>query len=197
MNELEKAAAGLLYDANYDPELLAQRNRAKALLFDFNHTHPDDTARRDGILRKLIGRAGNSLVIEAPFHCDYGFNIELGENFYANVNLVILDGARVTIGSNVFIAPNVGIHTAGHPMDAGRRNQGLEYALPITIGDDVWIGAGVSILPGVNIGAGSVIGAGAVVRHDVPPGVLYAGNPGRVIRAIDERDAAAYTRGTP
>lgn len=195
LEELEKAAAGMLYDANYDTELLELRNRAKGLLFDFNHTHPSDNAKRVAILEALLGRTHQGFIIEAPFHCDYGFNIEIGANFYANVNLVILDGAKVTIGANVFIAPNVGIYTAGHPMDVERRNQGLEYALPIAIEDNVWVGAGVSILPGVTIGSGSVIGAGTVVRHDVPDGVLYAGNPGRVIRPINDEDKAAFTGG--
>ena len=125
-------------------------------------------------------------------HCDYGFNIEIGARFYANVNLVILDGAKVSIGNDVFIAPNVGIYTAGHPLDAERRNQGLEYAHPVSIGDNVWIGAGVNILPGVSIGANSVIGAGAVVVRDIPEGVLAAGNPARVIRPITEADRQRY-----
>lgn len=196
MTELEKAAAGLLYDANYDPAVLAQRQRAKALLFTFNHTHPAEAARRDTLLYILLGQRGKACTIESPFHCDYGFNITLGENFYANVNLVILDGAKVTIGANAFIAPNVGIYTAGHPMDAERRNQGLEYALPVTIGDNVWIGGGVSILPGARIDSNTVIGAGSIVRGDVPAGVLYAGNPGRVIREIGEKDRAAFTQNT-
>jgi len=192
MNELEKAAAGLLYDANHDPQVLRQRAAAKAKLFEFNHSHPDDGERRDAILRGLFARIGEGFVIEGPLQCDYGFNIEIGARFYANVNLVILDGARVTIGDNVFIAPNVGIYTAGHPLDAERRNQGLEYAHPVSIGDNVWIGAGVNILPGVSIGANSVIGAGAVVVRDIPEGVLAAGNPARVIRPINEADRQRY-----
>ncbi len=192
MNELEKAAAGLLYDANHDPHVLRQRAEAKAKLFEFNHSHPDDIDRREAILKGLFARLGEGFVIEGPLHCDYGFNIEIGERFYANVNLVILDGAKVRIGNDVFIAPNVGIYTAGHPLDAERRNQGLEYAHPVTIGDNVWIGAGVNILPGVSIGANSVIGAGAVVVRDIPAGVLAAGNPARVIRPISDDDRQRY-----
>lgn len=192
MNELEKAAAGLLYDANHDPQVLRQRAEAKAKLFDFNRSHPDDRARREAILTGLFGSIGEGFVIEGPLHCDYGFNIEIGARFYANVNLVILDGAKVSIGNDVFIAPNVGIYTAGHPLDAERRNQGLEYAHPVSVGDNVWIGAGVNILPGVNIGANSVIGAGAVVVRDIPEGVLAAGNPARVIRPITEADRQRY-----
>lgn len=196
MREMEKAKAGLLYDANYDEELLRHRDEAKALLFDFNHTHPRDRAKRQSTLKSLLGKTGRNFIIEAPFHCDYGYNIEIGEDFYANVNLVILDCAQVTIGNNVFIAPNVGIYTAGHPLDVERRNRGLEYALPVTIADNVWIGAGVSILPGVSIGAGSVIGAGAVVLKDVPESVLVAGNPGRIIRKITDEDRQRFSAET-
>lgn len=193
MNEIEKAAAGLLYDANYDQDLLRRRDAAKAQTFAYNHTRPGDQAARRDILKSLLGRSGENITVEGPFFCDYGYNIEVGENFYANVNFVVLDGAKVTIGDNVFIAPNVGIYTAGHPLDAERRNQGLEYAHPVTIGNNVWIGAGVSILPGVTIGSNSVIGAGAIVLHDVPESVLVAGNPARVIRAISEADKKKYT----
>lgn len=193
MKEAEKAAAGLLYDANYDVDLLKQRDDAKLKLFTFNYTPFTEKAKREEILTSLLGKHGKNFIIEGPFYCDYGYNIEIGENFYANVNLTILDGAKVRIGDNVFIAPNVGIYTAGHPLDARRRNLGLEYALPVTIGDDVWIGAGVNILPGVNIGKGSVIGAGAVVLKDVPDGVLVAGNPARIIRTINDEDGQSYS----
>lgn len=187
---MEKAAAGLLYDANYDPGLLEKRRAAKRILFELNRLHPDDEARRRALFMRLLGRTGEAFTFDGAFHCDYGFNIEIGENFYANVNLVILDGAKVTIGRNCFIAPNVGIYTAGHPLDAERRATGLEYAHPVTIGDDVWIGAGASILPGATIGSGSVIAAGSVVRGAVPENVICAGNPARVIREITESDRA-------
>src|SRR5690606_31153332 len=166
-------ARGLLYDANYDPAVLEKRKAAKHILHRLNALSPDDEVDRAELVTGLLGRIGVRFVIEGPFHCDYGFNIEIGDNFYANVNLVILDGAKVTIGNNVFIAPNVGIYTAGHPLDAERRNAGLEYALPITIGDNVWIGGGVTI------GEGAVIGGGAVVTRDVPPYVVSAGNPAK------------------
>ena len=185
MNELDKAAAGVLYDANGDQTLLLRRAQARARLFDINHMHPSEQAARQGLLKALLGKTGERFVIEGPFHCDYGYNIDIGENFYANVNFIVLDGAKVTIGDNVFIAPNVGIYTAGHPLDVERRNQGLEYAWPVTIGDNVWIGAGAMILPGVTVGAGSVIAAGAVVNRDVPAFTLVAGNPARVVRTID------------
>ncbi|KAI1702467.1 bacterial transferase hexapeptide (six repeats) domain-containing protein [Ditylenchus destructor] len=188
--ELAKAARGELYDANYDPETLKLRQDCKAKLWEYNNLHPHKTDERTAILKNLIGKTGKAVWIEPPFLCDYGFNIELGENFYANYNLVILDATKVTIGSNCFIAPNVGIYTAGHPLDAARRNAGLEYALPVTIGDNVWIGAGVHILPGAIIGDNCVIGAGSVVtRGTIPPNMVAAGNPCRVIREITEEDA--------
>lgn len=192
MTELEKAAAGLLYDANYDPDVLEKRLVAKRILHELNGLHPDEADRRDALLRGLLGKAGERMTFDGHFHCDYGFNIELGEDFYANVNLVILDGAKVTIGRNCFIAPNVEIYTAGHPLDAQRRNRGLEYARPVTIGDDVWIGAGVSILPGAVIGSGAVIAAGSVVRGTIPERVICGGNPARVIREIGEQDDLRY-----
>src|SRR3979490_2490812 len=136
MNEMQKAAAGLLYNANHDSELLRQRGEIKEKLFDLNNARPTDFETRNLIIINLFGHVEDGFVIEGPFHCDYGYNIAIGKNFYANVNLVILDGAKVTIGDNVFIAPNVGIYTAGHPLDVKRRNQGLEYALPVHIGNN-------------------------------------------------------------
>ncbi len=190
MTEKEKCRLGLLYDANYDTEILADRERAKELLYDYNRLRPSQQGERTQLLKQLLGKTGNNLIIEPPFACDYGHNIEVGENFYANVNLVILDGAKVSIGDNAFIAPNVGIYTAGHPLDVEQRNRGLEYALPVTIGHNVWIGAGVSILPGVTIGDNTVIGAGSVVTKDIPSNVLAVGNPCRVIKDIKQGEAA-------
>lgn len=192
MNEMEKAAKGLLYDANYDEQLIKVREVTKKCLFDFNHTSFVDYEKRHSLLTQILGEMGENCTIEGPFYCDYGYNITVGTNFYANVNLVILDGARVSIGHNVFIAPNVGIYTAGHPLDVERRNQGLEYAWPVTIEDNVWIGAGVHILPGVTIGSGSVIGAGAVVTRDVPAESLVVGNPGKVVRKITDEDKKRF-----
>lgn len=140
------------------------------------------------MLKRLPGKAKRAFEIMAPFWCDYGYNIEIGENFFANHNTVILDGGGVTFGDNVFIAPNCGFYTAGHPIGFERRNQGLEYAYPITVGDNVWIGAGVQVLPGVTIGSDVVIGAGSVVTRDIPSHSVAMGNPCRVLRKITNAD---------
>lgn len=184
MTEKEKCAAGMLYDANYDEELLKERDLCKDVCFEYNNTKPSQLYTKKELLKKLFGKTNGDFTIQAPFWCDYGYNIELGKNFYANHNLMILDGAKVTFGDNVFIAPDCGFHTAGHPIDAPRRNQGLEYAYPITVGDNVWIGAGVQVLPGVTIGSNVVIGAGSVVTKDIPDNVVAVGNPCRVLREI-------------
>ncbi|MDH6309317.1 maltose O-acetyltransferase [Dysgonomonas sp. PFB1-18] len=177
MTEKEKAAKGLLYDANYDEEILEDRAKADDILYEYNRLHPRRKDDRNRLLKTLLGKTGENYIITPPFHCDYGYNIEIGENFYSNVNLVILDGAKVRIGDNAFIAPNVGIYTAGHPLDVEQRIKGLEYAYPITIGNNVWIGAGVNIMPGVTIGDNTVIGAGSVVTKDIPANCVAVGNP--------------------
>ena len=132
----------------------------------------------------MLGNTKQDFLIEQPFMCDYGYNIEIGENFYANHNLIILDGNKVTFGDNVFIAPNCAFYTAGHPLDPEQRNKGLEYAKPIEIGDNVWIGGNVVVLPGVKIGDNCVIGAGSVVTKDVPENSVAVGNPCKVIRKL-------------
>jgi galactoside O-acetyltransferase len=194
MTEKDKMNQGMLYDANYDKELRCAREVCKDICYEFNHLRPSQVNEQTDLIRKLLGKTGKSFTITAPFWCDYGFNIEIGENFYTNHNCVILDGAKVTFGDNVFIAPNCGFHTAGHPLDAEQRNQGLEYAYPITIGNNVWIGANVTVLPGVSIGSDTVIGAGSVVNHDIPSGVIAAGVPCRVIRQITDADKKKYWR---
>lgn len=188
MTEKEKMRAQMLYDANYDQALLEERDKAKDLCHQYNQLRPSDRASQREVLKKLLGKTGENFILTAPFWCDYGYNIELGENFYANHNLVILDGAKVTFGDNVFIGPDCGFHTAGHPIDFERRNRGLEYAYSITVGDNVWIGAGVQVMPGVTIGSNVVIGGGSVVVKDIPSNCVAVGNPCKVIRAITEAD---------
>ncbi|MSS78007.1 sugar O-acetyltransferase [Anaerococcus sp. AGMB00486] len=186
MREFEKMLKGEIYDANYDKEILKLRLKAKDICFEYNNTMPSDEKKKLEIIDKLQIKHGKNIEIVSPFYCDYGFNIEVGENFYANHKLIILDGAKVKIGKNVFIAPNVTISTAGHPIDYKRRNEGLEYAKSVEIGDNVWIGAGVIINPGVKIGDNTVIGSGSVVTKDIGDNTVAFGNPCREIRKISE-----------
>ena len=178
-----------LYDANFDPAILAAVTECKDLCYDYNQLRPSATDERQALLRTIVGNMGENATIVSPFWCDYGANICLGEQFYANHGLVILDGAPVTFGHDVYIAPNCVFSTAGHPIDTERRNEGLEYALPIRVGDNVWFGMGTLVCPGVTIGSNVVIGAGSVVTRDIPSGVVAVGNPCRVLRPITEADA--------
>lgn len=187
MTEKEKMLHGMLYDGN-DAQLVQDRNTAKNLCYEFNHLRPSDVKGQEKLLKNLLGEIHGEFSVMAPFYCDYGYNIEIGEHFFANHNTVILDCAKVIFGKYVFIAPNCGFYTAGHPIDTERRNAGLEYAYPITVGDNVWFGGGVQVLPGVTIGSNVVIGAGSVVNRDIPDNCVAAGNPCRVIRPITEED---------
>lgn len=188
MTEQEKMAAGLWYDANFDPELLAARTKAEELCAAFNAAAPGDAERRGALLRALIPDLGEGVTILSPFYTDYGSNCRIGAGSFLNHGVYLMDGAPITVGRNCFLGPSCGLYTANHPLNAVQRAQGLERALPITLGDDVWLGGNVVILPGVTIGSGSVIGAGSVVTHDIPPGVVAAGNPCRVLRPITEAD---------
>ncbi len=184
MTEKEKQQAGELYDGN-DRELVADRINAKKLCMEYNAVTYNDFQKRERLLNRLVALKGENTVIEPNFFCDYGYNIIIGDNFYANHNCVILDCAEVIFGDNVFIGPNCGFYTAGHPLDAETRNSGLEYAKPIKIGSNVWIGGNVCVMPGVTIGDGAVIGGGSVVVKDIPAGCVAVGNPCRPVHAAD------------
>lgn len=183
MTEKEKMLNGEIYYEKCD-ELLKEREIAKELCYEYNILKPSEKNKRIEILKRILGKTKENFLIEQPFICDYGYNIEIGENFYSNHNLTILDGNKVKFGDNVFIAPNCGFYTAGHPLDYETRNKGLEYAKPITIGNNVWIGGNVVVLPGVTIGDNVVIGAGSVVNKDIPSNVVAVGNPCKVIKEI-------------
>ena len=184
MTEKEKQQAGMLYDANHDPEVLEELHRCEQECFEINQIPPNNREERIRRLKKLFGKTGDGFIVVAPFFCDYGYNIKVGDHFFANAYCVILDEAEVTFGDNVFIAPSCSFYTAGHPLDVKQRNKGLEYAKPIHVGDNVWIGGNVTVCPGVTIGSNVTIGAGSVVTHDIPDNVLAAGNPCKVIRKL-------------
>ena len=192
MIDWEKMASGLLYDANFDPAVLEARDRAQDLCMDYNQLRSTQKAERLALLRSLLAACGEDIVIEPPFFVDYGCNMRVGKAFYANHNLVVLDGALITFGDHVFIGPNCCFTTAGHPLDPAQRNAGLEYAKPITIGNNVWIGAGTTVLAGVTIGDNTVIGAGSVVTKSIPGNVVAVGVPCRVMRPITPEDQYRY-----
>jgi maltose O-acetyltransferase len=181
--EKEKMLAGELYQA-FGSELVKERLNARKLCRTFNALPEEQLEKRRAVLMELLGSSGPETYIESSFKCDYGYNIHVGENFYANFDLVILDVCRVTIGKNCLIGPRVCIYTAGHPLDAETRVSGLEFGSPVTIGDNVWIGGNVVINPGVTIGDNAVIASGAVVTKDVPANVVVAGVPAKVIRRL-------------
>ncbi len=184
MNEKEKMINGLHYDAA-DATLYAERIKCKTLCFKYNQICPEQIAQRQEIIKKIVGKTKEIFHIEPNFYCDYGYNIELGDNFYSNHNLVILDCAKVTFGDNVFIGPNSGFYTAEHPLNAKERITGAEWAKPINVGNNVWFGGNVTVLAGVTIGDNTVIGAGSVVTKDIPSNVVAVGNPCKIIRKIE------------
>lgn len=168
-----------LYDAT-STELFLERQKCKDLCYEYNNLKPSEVEKRKELLKSILGQIKGNCLIEQPFMCDYGYNIELGENFYANHNMIILDCNKVKFGDNVFIGPNVSFYCPEHPLDIETRNRGLEKALPITVGNNVWIGGSVTILGGVTIGDGAVIGAGSVVTKDVPANTIVVGNPAAI-----------------
>jgi len=190
-SEKAKMISGKPYKA-FGDELLKERQYAKEQVFKFNSFRPNEITKRNEVLKKLLGKTKSTFFIEPPFRCDYGYNIEIGENFYSNYNLIILDCAKVIIGDNVLMGPNVSIYTAGHPLHYEKRNQEYEYAFPISIGNNVWIGGNVVINPGIIIGDNSVIGSGSVITKDIPSDVIAMGNPCKILREISEDDKLYY-----
>ncbi|PWJ36056.1 sugar O-acetyltransferase [Sediminitomix flava] len=193
MTEKEKMLSGKPYKA-FGDELFQERQFAKEIIYEFNNLPPKQVEKRNELIRKLLGSTQDTFFIEPPFRCDYGYNIEIGQNFYSNYNLTILDCAKVKIGNNVLLGPNVSLYAAGHPLHFEKRNEEYEYAFPITIGDNVWIGGNVVVNANISIGENTVIGSGSVVTRDIPSNVLAAGNPCKVIREITEEDKLYYFR---
>lgn len=192
MTEKELMLSGQLYNAG-DVELFKERLQAKKLIRLFNSASDEQIDYRLDIIKKLFKKTGNNVYIEPPFRCDYGYNIVVGNNFYANYDCIILDVCDIIIGDNVFFAPRVCLFSASHPVDAVIRNSQLEYGQPITIGNNVWIGGGTIVNPGVKIGDNSIIGSGSVVTKNIPPNVIAAGNPCRILRKITNEDAAYWS----
>lgn len=187
MTEKEKMLAGELYDS-MEETLVRERRRAKTICVEYHRIPSEEEETRAELIKKAFGKTGENLLVENNVWFDYGYNIEVGENFYANHDCVFLDCAKITFGDNVFIGPQCGFYTAGHPLEAELRRKGLEFAKPITVGNDVWIGGGVKVMPGVTIGDNVVIGGGSVVVKNIPSNCVAAGNPARVIRTLAGKD---------
>lgn len=182
-NEWNKMLKGEPYDA-LNAEILDLLFKTKDRIWQYNQLPPSDNESRETAVRAILGNCGEHPILNSPFYCDYGCNIHVGDHFFSNFNLTILDEAMVTIGNHAYIGPNVSLYTACHPTDPVERHKGTEWAKPITIGNDVWIGGNVTVLPGVTIGNGCTIGAGSVVTSDIPEGSIAVGNPCRVIKTI-------------
>lgn len=191
----EKMKNGKLYNGNFDalsPELDEKLNRCREMLYDFNACRPSENEKKDKILRKVFAEAGDNLYIEPPLRANWGCNVHVGNNFYANFNLTLVDDTDIFIGDDCMFAPSVILATGTHPVLPEIRKQVYVYNLPIHIGNCVWIGSGAIILPGVTIGDNTVVGAGSVVTKDLPPNVVAVGNPARVLREIGEYDRKYY-----
>ena len=193
MNHKERMIANLPYKSWLDG-LEEDRLECRKKIYEYNNLPPDQVEKARELLESIVAKCSGFIRIEPPFRCDYGYNIEIGENFFANYNFIVLDVGKVRIGKNVQIAPNVAIYTAGHPLHWDTRNSGYEYGIDVNIGDNVWIGGNTCIMPGVNIGNNVVIGAGSVVTRDIPDNMLAYGNPCKVIREITEADRDYYYR---
>ncbi len=186
MNNIERRNKNIAYKS--DESVFDQQKPARILTQKLNTMDRSDFEGIEAVIRELVGKAGKGVFINPPFYCDYGFNIEIGDNCFCNYNCVFLDVSKIKIGNNCFIAPNVSLYTAGHPLHPVSRSSGYEYGAPITIGDNVWIGGNSVICPGVTIGSNCVIGAGSIVTKDIPDWSLAAGNPCRIIRKITDAD---------
>ena len=192
MDKRPEVPINCYFQGSYNPLFDAVIEKAKALCFQYNQLSPNEKDAQRVILNKLLGKMGKEVIVTPPFWCDYGYNITVGDYFYSNHNLIITDGAKVTFGDHVFIAPNCCFTTAEHAIDPEMRKAGIEVAKPITVGSNVWIGAGSTILAGVTIGSGSVIGAGSVVKKSIPENVVAVGVPCKVLRPITEADKYRY-----
>lgn len=192
MDKRPEVPINCYFQGSYNPLFDAVIEKAKALCFEYNQLSPNEKDAQRVILNKLLGKMGKEVIVTPPFWCDYGYNITVGDYFYSNHNLIITDGAKVTFGDHVFIAPNCCFTTAEHAIDPEMRKAGIEVAKPITVGNNVWIGTGSTILAGVTIGSGSVIGAGSVVKKSIPENVVAVGVPCKVLRPITEADKYRY-----
>ncbi len=191
MTTREKMQQGRLY-TDMCEGLEEERQHCKEVLYDFNQTRPSEVEKREEILKGLLGHAGKDIWVEPPLRMAYGSKTYIGDYTYINFNLNIVDDGEVYIGDHVMIAPNVTISATGHPVEPKLRKKGMQFSIPVKIGNNVWIGSGVIILPGITIGDNSVIGAGSVVTKDVPANVVAVGNPCRVLREINDRDKEFY-----
>lgn len=197
MTNQQKMHSETLYQCS-DPVLLAEQTARLDRLYDFNHSRPSESAKREALLHEMFAEFGEGSYIEPPFHANWaGKHVHFGRNVYANFNLTVVDDTHVYVGDYTQFGPNVVLAVAGHPIDPALREQGYQYNLPIHIGRNCWIGAGALILPGVTIGDNTVIGAGSVVTRDIPSGVVAVGNPCRVLRAVGEHDRAFFFRDRP
>lgn len=191
MTHRERMLRGLPY-RDWMDGLKEERELCRRKLYELNSLAPDDRPKIPTLVKALFGKTGEKIWLEPPFYCDYGWNIFVGENFTANFGLTILDVGRVTVGDNFLAGPHVRIYTAGHPVHPESRKSGYEYGIPVTVGNNVWLGGGCTVLPGTAIGDNAVIGAGSVVTKDVPANVIAAGNPCRVVREITDADRKYY-----
>ena len=188
MSERERMLSGKMFTSVGDEELSQLSHKNRSHMQEFNRSKREEYYLRDKIMREVFGSVGDNSMVEQPILIDYGAHIHIGDNFYANYDCIFMDAAEIRIGNDVLIGPRVSLLTTSHPVGAKARRSGLEYALPITIEDDVWIGGNTTVLPGVRIGKASIIGAGSVVTGDIPSGVMAAGNPCRVLRRLTEDD---------